>query len=190
MAITPSRTLRKQGSKAKKAANGSSGRNGKVDAREAHIGLADKDREGVRLRLRRFLADQHVLYQKTRLMHWNLEGSRFDPLHRLFEEQYEAVAAGIDAVAERIRMLDGTAPAAMRELVRLARLGEIDARPIDGDDAIALLLADHEALVRTLRDDIGSIGDEFDDAGTADLLTGLLREHEKTAWMLRSHLRR
>jgi starvation-inducible DNA-binding protein len=53
---------------------------------------------------------------------------------------------------------------------------------------LATLLADHEALARSLREDITTVNDRHRDVGTADFLTGLLEGHEKAAWMLRSFL--
>ena len=50
------------------------------------------------------------------------------------------------------------------------------------------LLADHEALTRSLRADVDTVTDKYRDTGTADFLTGLLEQHEKMAWMLRSFL--
>jgi starvation-inducible DNA-binding protein len=53
---------------------------------------------------------------------------------------------------------------------------------------LATLLADHESLIRSLREDVATVNDRHHDVGTADFLTGLLEEHEKAAWMLRSFL--
>jgi starvation-inducible DNA-binding protein len=53
---------------------------------------------------------------------------------------------------------------------------------------LASLLADHEAIIRSLRADIDTVNDRYHDVGTADFLTGLLEKHEKTAWMLRAFL--
>jgi starvation-inducible DNA-binding protein len=50
------------------------------------------------------------------------------------------------------------------------------------------LLGDHEALIRDLRKDCDDAQNKYGDAGTADFLTGLMEEHEKMAWMLRSFL--
>jgi len=55
-------------------------------------------------------------------------------------------------------------------------------------DMLATLLADHEAVIRTLREDITAVTERYQDIGTGDFLTGLLEEHEKAAWMLRSFL--
>jgi starvation-inducible DNA-binding protein len=49
------------------------------------------------------------------------------------------------------------------------------------------LLHDHEHVIRTLRADIDACT-KYQDAGTTDFLTGLLEQHEKIAWMLRSFL--
>lgn len=185
--MTSTQPTRKSSSRSSRSAS-SSTTSPQKRGPQSHLGIAANDRRHVCDALAALLADQHVLYQKTRLCHWNLVGGRFDPLHMMFEGQYEALAKSIDATAERIRMLDGTAPGSLRELQKSARLSEIDGRLVDGTTALELLLTDHEACVVTLRADIERIEDEFGDVGTADLLTGLLRDHEKTAWMLRSHL--
>ncbi len=48
------------------------------------------------------------------------------------------------------------------------------------------LLADHETLIRQLRDDVATTMDKHGDAGTSDFLTGLMEKHEKMSWMLRA----
>jgi len=50
------------------------------------------------------------------------------------------------------------------------------------------LLNDYETIIRNLRDDIVTVGEKYQDLGTADFLTELMEKHEKTAWMLRSFL--
>lgn len=168
-------------------------RNGRPSAANAsrsatRIGLAEGPRRAVATLLTHLLADQHVLAQKTRMCHWNLVSGRFDPLHKLFETQYEALAAAIDETAERIRMVGQVSPAALAEMIEHARLEEARGELVTGQRALAMLLEDHETSIRQLRDDIATCEDDLDDVGTADYLTGLLRQHEKTAWMLRSHL--
>jgi starvation-inducible DNA-binding protein len=53
---------------------------------------------------------------------------------------------------------------------------------------ITNLLADHEAVIQSLRADLGTAMDKHGDAGTSDFLTGLMEKHEKMAWMLRAFL--
>ncbi|WP_193213707.1 Dps family protein [Luteolibacter marinus] len=152
-----------------------------------HIGLEPEVRgQSVRL-LSCILADQHVLYLKTRNYHWNLTGHRFHTLHAFFEEQYDALALAIDKTAERIRMLGAASPGSMKEQLALATLEEAPGELIDGERAITGLLDDHEAAAREVRKAVDAL-EEAGDAGTADFLTGLLQDHEAAAWMLRSFL--
>ena len=50
------------------------------------------------------------------------------------------------------------------------------------------LLRDHEAIIRSLRDDQEVVLDRHKDIGTNDFLVGLMEKHEKIAWMLRAFL--
>jgi starvation-inducible DNA-binding protein len=52
------------------------------------------------------------------------------------------------------------------------------------------LLMKYESVIMYLRGSLEKIGENFEyDFGTEDYLTSLLEYHEKTAWMLRSHLK-
>jgi len=51
------------------------------------------------------------------------------------------------------------------------------------------LLNDHETIIRILRTLITEFADTYKDLGSSDYVTGLLREHEKMAWMLRAFLK-
>jgi len=153
-----------------------------------NIGLKDAERDGVSRILATLLADEYVLYTKTRNYHWNVVGPQFNDLHKFFEAQYEELDDAIDEVAERIRALGSPTPATLAEFVRLTRLTERSGEPPAARDMIATLLADHEAVVRTLRADLETTANQHHDAGTSDFLTGLMEKHEKMAWMLRAFL--
>ncbi|MGC4016311.1 MAG: DNA starvation/stationary phase protection protein [Luteolibacter sp.] len=150
------------------------------------IGLSKDSRQKGADALAAILANQHVLYLKTRNFHWNLTGFRFRTLHAFFEEQYEALAKAIDQTAERMRMLGAVAPGSMAEMLKLATLTERPGALVDGEEALKALHTDHESVIRDLRESIDLFADQIGDAGTADFLTDLIRAHENLAWMLRS----
>lgn len=152
-----------------------------------NLGLSSKSRDTVGTLLARLLADEHVLYVKTRNFHWNVTGLDFGALHALFESQYTALAETIDEIAERIRMIGGVAPGSMKEFLKLTRIDEQPGGKLEAEKMIAALLSDQEAIIRSLREDVEKAG-QAGDAGTNDFLVGLLESHEKTAWMLRAHL--
>jgi starvation-inducible DNA-binding protein len=153
-----------------------------------NIGIADKNRKAVALELIKLLADEFLLYAKTRNAHWNIEGKDFHSMHLFFESQYEQLDEVMDNVAERIRQLGHYAPATLKEFLELTRLTE----KLDGNNNsqgfIKELLTDHESIIIFLRENVNRFADDFRDAGTSDFITGLMEEHEKMAWMLRSHL--
>lgn len=152
------------------------------------IGLTDSRRRAVTDILDALLADEYVLYTKTRNYHWNVTGSHFGELHKFFEAQYEQLDDFVDDVAERARALGGFALGTLQELKAAARVKEQPGKHPAARDMLANLLSDHEALVRQLRADVAVCDDKHGDAGTADFLTGLMEQHEKMAWMLRSYL--
>jgi starvation-inducible DNA-binding protein len=153
-----------------------------------NIGIADDDRKAVVTILNTLLADEYVLYTKTRNYHWNVVGPQFNDLHRFFEAQYEALGGIVDDVAERARTLGGRAFGTLAEFTQHTRLTEHPGQAPDAAGMIADLLADHEQIVSRLRTDLDVSLSTHHDAGTSDFLTGLMERHEKMAWMLRAFL--
>ena len=54
-----------------------------------------------------------------------------------------------------------------------------------GEEMVENLVADHETVVRHLRE-ITDLAEELHDQGTADMLTDRMKSHEKAIWMLRA----
>lgn len=153
-----------------------------------NIGIPVKDLQAVANELQKVLADEFVLYTKTRNYHWNVEGDNFMELHKFFETQYEELDEIMDEVAERIRMLGHYSEARLKDFIQLTRLDE-PAYTSDQKQQLQNLLSDHEILIQALRKDINAFSDQYKDLGSADFVTGLLRHHEKSAWFIRSYLK-
>ncbi len=153
-----------------------------------NIGIAEKNlKHGITL-LSTVLANEMVLYIKTRKSHWNVTGESFMELHKLFEGQYSQLEISIDEVAERIGKLGGKTIATMQEFSKLSSLKESPGKYLSSKDMIKELLADHETIITELRKDIETCSTKFNDAGTADFLTGLMEQHETISWILRRYL--
>jgi starvation-inducible DNA-binding protein len=155
---------------------------------KVNIGIPEKNRAAVAAALNELLADEHILYNKTRNYHWNVEGPSFMEFHKLYEEQYTRLAQIIDDIAERIRTIGHFAEGRLKEIVKLASLDE-PAAPTDQTAQINNLEGDHEIIIMKLRKMIKNFDEKQKDIGSSDFVTGLLKEHEKMAWMLRSYLR-
>lgn len=151
------------------------------------IGISEKDlKESIDL-LSTVLADEMTLYIKTRKFHWNVYGQSFMELHKLFEAQYTEYEEVIDQIAERISKLGGKTIGTMKQFSELTRLNESpESYPVQ-IEMIKELLKDHEAMAKLLRKDADDMA-ESKDLGTVDFLTGMLQQHETTAWTLRRYL--
>ena len=134
------------------------------------------------------LANLSVIYSKTRNFHWNITGPRFHTLHLFLDEQYKKLGEAADEVAERIRSLGGFSIGTMQEFIDKAELKETPGVRPPSDGMIAILVEDHQTIIKGLRKDIDKCDDDYEDTGTADFLTGLMEQHETLAWMLRAHL--
>jgi len=152
------------------------------------IGLTEVHLQKANSLLSVVLADEMTLYVKTRKFHWNVAGESFMELHKLFEQQYTELEEIIDSVAERIGKLGGKTIGTMNEFIELSRVKENPNKYPNQKAMLTELLADHEILISELRKDIDKSADENHDAGTADLLTKVLQQHETNAWILRRYL--
>jgi starvation-inducible DNA-binding protein len=150
---------------------------------EPDIGIEKKAREAVADGLSQVLADTYALYQKTHSYHWNVTGPRFPVLHTMFEEQYRALWAALDELAERIRALGVLTPGP--EAIAKRTKVVADNGDASAEQMVLNLLKGHEAVVKSARDALAKGEDAGDDA-TVDLLTQRIAFSEKTAWMLRA----
>jgi starvation-inducible DNA-binding protein len=152
------------------------------------IGITDPNRQSVANELSKVLADETVLYIKTKNAHWNVEGVDFYDKHKFFETQFGQLDELIDRVAERIRSIGHYTPASLKSYLSLTHLTEQTREKNDSQGFIKELLEDHESIIIILREQIKQFSNDFHDLGSSDFITGIMEEHEKMAWFLRSHL--
>jgi starvation-inducible DNA-binding protein len=151
---------------------------------QPNIGLSSDVRQPVVNILNASLADEAVLSQKTRSTHWNRSGTGFLEMYILLESQYKQLNEIVDKLAERTRILGGMALGSFEEFLQQTQIvGQLDQIP-----EVLHLLADHETVIRSLREDIRKCSEEYEDEGTVELLVGVMSLHEKMAWMLRSYM--
>ncbi|RYJ42798.1 Dps family protein [Flavobacterium beibuense] len=156
---------------------------------ESFIGIRKENILQITDSLSKLLADEFVLYTKTRNAHWNVEGNDFYNKHLFFESQYNQLDEIMDSVAERIRTLGHYAPATLKDFLELTQLTEVSRSENNSPGFIKDLLMDHESIIMFLRGRIDLFAAELKDYGTSDFITSLMESHEKMAWMLRAHLK-
>lgn len=158
-----------------------------IDKSQPHIGIKKQDRADVAEALSSFTADTYALYLKTLYYHWNVTGSNFYGLHKLFEEQYLALSEAGDALAERIRALGYEAPGGFKKIASLTTIAEDISLPKSPEQMIKNLLEANEVCsnqARKVLEEAEKVSDEV----TVDMMVARMTYHDETAWMLRSTL--
>ena len=151
---------------------------------QPNIGLDATVRQSVIDILNLLLADEAVLSFKTHKAEGNTGGTDAPELVSLYGAQYKQINSVSNEIMERVQIMGGMHLRGFKVLLEHARLG-VD---LNVDPSPLIILADHEAYIRFLREDAQKCSDLFEDQGTFALLVNILRIHEKMAWTLRKNI--
>ena len=151
-------------------------------------GINQVHSQAVAHELTKILANETVLYLKTKNAYWNIEGADYYEKHKFLETQFKQLDDIIDKVAKRIRSIGYYTHATLKSHLNLTQLTEVNYERTDIHGFMKELLADHESIIIQLRNLIQSFAQDFHDSNTSDFTTSLMETHEKMAWKLRSHL--
>ncbi|MEK3731503.1 MULTISPECIES: Dps family protein [Paenibacillus] len=132
------------------------------------------------------VANWSLLGVKLHHYHWYVKGPQFFVLHEKFEALYNAAAGYVDELAERLLAIGGKPSGTMSEYLKLATISEA-AGENTSEQMVQQLVADFGVLAEELKQGIEVAGSLGDDA-TADLLTGMVADVQKQAWMLNAFL--
>ncbi|MBU1211222.1 MAG: DNA starvation/stationary phase protection protein [Alphaproteobacteria bacterium] len=124
-----------------------------------NTGLDASARQEISSQLGQVLGDTYMLLVKTHVYHWNVVGPLF-------------IALGF------------VTPLSFASMIKQADLTEAKTAA-SAEAMVETLVADHEAIVRSVRD-IAIKAEKADDFVTHDLLVARLTFHEKAIWMLRA----
>ena len=135
--------------------------------------------------LMQYLADIFFLYLKTHNYHINVTGMHFYSLHKFFEDQYKEWFENIDATAERIRTQGATVSYNYSTLKKLTQLNEVS-EILTEKEMLKDLLKDNQTMIQQIKKMLPLVNEI--DPVSADFLIEKQEHHEKTVWMLQSHL--
>jgi starvation-inducible DNA-binding protein len=160
------------------------------DVADMRIALARQARAASVTALNQLLADSMTLRDLYKKHHWQTSGATFYQLHVLFDKHHEEQVELIDAIAERIQTLGGTA-IAMAADVAVTTI--ITLPPMDREEPsrqLARLVDAHERVLHYARAAARRAA-ELGDDGTNDLLVSdVIRSNEKQAWFVQELLQR
>ena len=132
------------------------------------------------------LASAIDLQLQMKQAHWNVKGPCFIGLHELFDQIAEAVEGYVDMIAERVVQLGGTAEGTVRAAAAHSRLDEYPLTLAEGMAHVSAVVTALSTFGQQARTTIGE-AEELNDAGTADLFTGISRGIDKWLWFVEAH---
>jgi starvation-inducible DNA-binding protein len=133
------------------------------------------------------LADALDLESASKQAHWNVKGPQFIALHQLFDQVHTSIEQHVDAIAERITALGGTAHGTVQAVASASSLAPYPQQISDGVEHLEALSDRLGDFGKKIRAAIAA-SDELGDADTADLFTGVSRDADKYLWFLEAHL--
>ncbi len=135
------------------------------------------------------LANLMDLYSQTKHSHWNVKGPNFYGTHKMFDALAETVEAHVDKVAERLTALGGVAHGSVRMAASGTELAEFPLDLSQTLDVIGFMAKQYSQAGNSARTAIDE-ADELEDAGTADMLTDVVRELDEALYFLDAHLQK
>lgn len=133
------------------------------------------------------LADLFDLYSQTKQAHWNVKGSYFISLHKLYDDLAGELEEFADVLAERIASLGGLASGSVKLAAKASRLPEIPLEMVDGIELTKALVKNYGLLANSTRE-ATKVCAEVGDDDTADMCTELSRALDKALWFLEAHV--
>ncbi len=132
------------------------------------------------------LAECIDLQTQCKQAHWNVKGSMFIALHKLFDEINESVEEYVDLLAERVVQLGGIAEGTVGIVAERTTLAGYPLALTNGSDHVAALSDALASFGRGVRLGIEEMND-LKDADSADILTEISRGVDKWLWFVEAH---
>jgi starvation-inducible DNA-binding protein len=127
-----------------------------------------------------------MLQTQCKQAHWNVRGTSFIALHKLFDEVNESVEEYVDLLAERIVQLGGAAEGTATIVATRSTLADYPLEISASEEHVAALSDALASFARTARAGIAAM-EELDDADSADILTEVSRGIDKWLWFVESN---
>ena len=137
--------------------------------------------------LNQLLANEYTLYTRTLNFHWNIKGKFFGPLHHLFQTQYEQLLGIVDTVAEQVKILGFHTRSTLQEFINSKTITEEPTNVETDTKMLEILMLGHKEVIMQIRSMLDEIS-PTNNYSLANILQDILGKHEKTHWMLKSHL--
>lgn len=154
---------------------------------ETRMKIEIETRKKVIALLNQQLADTFDMVSLVKQAHWNIKGSQFIALHKLFDELADGLLGHVDSLAERVTALGGLAKGTVRMAAEASRLAEYPVNMVKAMPTVEFLADQMAALAASTRA-AADQAENLHDMATNDLLIEVVRDLDKWVWFLEAHL--
>ena len=151
------------------------------------VALPDQVKEKVTGIMNKTLAASLDMYSQAKYAHWNVKGVNFYQLHLVFDDVAKTIFKQIDAIAERITQLGGTANGTVRMSAEMSPIPPYNVEALSGPDHLEALSNSLGSYCKELREASAKIDDAGDEP-TSDFYNQLIVDAEEELYFLESHL--
>ncbi|MDR2453372.1 MAG: DNA starvation/stationary phase protection protein [Bifidobacteriaceae bacterium] len=117
--------------------------------------------------------------------HWNVRGANFRSVHLELDEIIDQVRVNSDDVAERLAAVGGSPDGRAATVAATSQVPTIEPGPIEAGAVVADFSQRISQAARRIETSLPELDE---DMPSQDLLTGIVGELDKAAWMLRSQV--
>lgn len=149
--------------------------------------LSEKIRQNVVTLFQERLSNGIDLVLQAKHAHWNVKGPNFIGLHKLFDKVHADVEDYVDLLAERIAQLGGIAQGTLQATAQISALPWFPLTILDGFEHVEALSHSLAVFGEGIRSGIAQAA-EWEDAGSADILTHISRGIDKNLWLVESQI--
>jgi len=154
---------------------------------ETSVDIPADDRAKIVRILNQHLADSFDLWSQVKQAHWNVKGSDFWQLHKLFDEVAARAAEWVDEFAERVTALGGYANGTVRMAAAASALPEFPTDITDSMEYVHAVVDRLGPFTNSAREAIEQT-EKLGDMNTSDLFIEISRCADKYLYFLEAHL--
>ncbi|MBB6499275.1 ferritin-like domain-containing protein [Pedobacter cryoconitis] len=155
---------------------------------EPIIGNIEANSAKVAQTLNVILADEFLLYTKTKNAHSNFNEKETNHQSLLFKTQYDQLEDIMDGIAERIHSTGYNIPATLEIFMELEHLAAQSQLNNDASDLIKDLLNEHVNLIIRLQNKFVYFRNELQELGVSGYIGQLMETHEQMLGTLKVQL--
>jgi starvation-inducible DNA-binding protein len=135
--------------------------------------------------LNTLLADEYVLYLKTRNADWNIHRQNFTGLHKFFQSQYQSLEKAIDRISEQVRKIGYYPMSSLSEFLSITSMFE-ESEPENINSVFQMLIGEHENMIVIAQREFESIPGVADDMELCSLIVEIIDKHKKIIRLLKT----